>query len=51
MLNCRHQWELFRVVHLEIVGVHVGLNSRRWRRLSLRVGFAFIATKEEQAQR
>jgi hypothetical protein len=51
MLNRSHQWKLLRVIDFEIVGIEVRLDGCRRRRLGLRVGFTFIATKEQQAQR
>jgi hypothetical protein len=50
MLNRRHQGELLGVIDFEIVGIKVWLDGCRRRRLGLRVGFTFIATKEEQAE-
>ena len=39
------------MIHLEIVGVQVGLNIRRRRGLGLRIRLAFIATGQERCKR
>ena len=44
ILNRCHQGKLFGVVHLEIVGIQVGLDPGRRRGLGLRVRLGFTAT-------